>query len=83
MSLQNTTKENFFTPAPTIGKFEYMEIYGSAESTEEEELDDLGNAKGFREYMEKRDTFSRLVKGSFFGTTQIKVSMKKKTAHLS
>jgi len=54
MSLQNTTKENFFTPAPTIGKFEYMEIYGSAESTEEEELDDLGNAKEFHEYMTEK-----------------------------
>ena len=63
MSLQNTTKENFFTPAPTIGKFEYMEIYGSAESTEEEELDDLGNAKGFREYMEKKGHVFKTCKG--------------------
>mmetsp|Transcript_5213 Transcript_5213/g.15346 ORF Transcript_5213/g.15346 Transcript_5213/m.15346 type:complete len:506 (+) Transcript_5213:269-1786(+) len=65
-SLQNTTKENFFTPptAPTIGKYDDEDDDTpepeeppppppslSSGSTEEEELDDWGNAKEFHEYM--------------------------------
>ena len=72
-SLQNTTKENFFTPptAPTIGKYDDEDDDTppspppslSSGSTEEEKLDDLGNAKGFREYMEKKGHVFKTCKG--------------------
>ena len=66
MSLQNTTKENFYTPVPTIGKYDDDDddtVDTSTGSTEEEELDDLGNAKGFREYMEKKGHVFKTCKG--------------------
>ena len=54
MSLENTTKENFFTPVPTVGKYADEDddtIDTSTEATDEEEKDDLGNATEFHEYM--------------------------------
>ena len=41
MSLENTTKENFFTPVPTVGKYADEDddtIDTSTEATDEEEL---------------------------------------------
>ena len=66
MSLQNTTKENFYTPVPTIGKYDDDDddtVDTSTGSTEEEELDDLGNAKEFHEYMEKKGHVFKTCKG--------------------
>ena len=56
MSLENTTKENFFTPVPTVGKYADEDddtIDTSTEATDEEEKDDLGNATEFHEYMKE------------------------------
>ena len=55
--MKNTTKENFFTPAPTVGKYADEEddtIDTSTEETSEKVVDDLGNAHEFYEYMIKK-----------------------------
>ena len=54
MSLENTPKENFFTPAPTNGRYSNGDddtIDTSTETADEEDKDDLGNATEFHEYM--------------------------------
>ncbi len=57
MSLENTPNENFFTPTPTNGRYSNGDddtIDTSTETTDEEEKDDLGNAKEFHEYMKEK-----------------------------
>ena len=56
MSLENTPNENFFTPAPTNGRYSNGDddtVDTSTETTDEEEKDDLGNATEFHEYMKE------------------------------
>jgi len=56
MSLENTPNENFFTPAPTNGRYSNGDddtVDTSTETTDEEDKDDVGNAKEFHEHMKE------------------------------